>query len=438
LLVCCVAAPVSGQTTDESRLTVVQAVERALAAYPSIRTAEARGVEALAAVREAETAGRPTLDLWSQATQHQKPTVVSPIHGFTLDTAPPFEHLLFQTWLSGTYTLFDGGRQDASVAHARSAVDEVATETAAARQEVMARVVATYARVLSRHQVLLAHESRLTALGAERTRVEQRLEVGRAARLEILRTSAAVAGAEADRVRFAEALDTAERELARLIGADPGATRARQLVAFDLSQPPGDRAQFLEVALARNPGVASARQRVATADTAIVLADTTRQPRVSLTGRLTDFGSAVGHFTNEWSTGVQLAYPLLDGGAARTRVARAQAGRDVARARLRLATTDVGTSLDRTLSAAREADARATSLGAAIAQFEEITRIEQLRLDEGVGTLTDYLLAEAELLGARAGLVEARYATLAARVELARVTGQLELPWLRQYLRTAS
>jgi outer membrane protein TolC len=209
-------------------------------------------------------------------------------------------------------------------------------------------------------------------------------------------------------------------------------------VAFDLSQPPGDRAQFLEVALARNPGVASARQRVATADTAIVLADTTRQPRVSLTGRLTDFGSAVGHFTNEWSTGVQLAYPLLDGGAARTRVARAQAGRDVARARLRLATTDVGTSLDRTLSAAREADARATSLGAAIAQFEEITRIEQLRLDEGVGTLTDYLLAEAELLGARAGLVEARYATLAARVELARVTGQLELPWLRQYLRTAS
>jgi len=27
---------------------------------------------------------------------------------------------------------------------------------------------------------------------------------------------------------------------------------------------------------------------------------------------------------------------------------------------------------------------------------------------------------------------------LAARVELARVTGQLELPWLRQYLRTAS
>jgi outer membrane protein TolC len=302
----------------------------------------------------------------------------------------------------------------------------------------MARVVATYARVLSRHQVLLAHESRLTALGAERTRVEQRLEVGRAARLEILRTSAAVAGAEADRVRFAEALDTAERELARLIGTDPGATRARQLVAFDLSQPPGDRAQFLEVALARNPGVASARQRVATADTAIVLADTTRQPRVSLTGRLTDFGSAVGHFTNEWSTGVQLAYPLLDGGAARTRVARAQAGRDVARARLRLATTDVGTSLDRTLSAAREADARATSLGAAIAQFEEITRIEQLRLDEGVGTLTDYLLAEAELLGARAGLVEARYATLAARVELARVTGQLELPWLRQYLRTAS
>ena len=51
-----------------------------------------------------------------------------------------------------------------------------------------------------------------------------------------------------------------------------------------------------------------------------------------------------------------------------------------------------------------------------------------------MGTQTDYLDSEASLFGARAGLIEARHREIAARSELARVTGTLDPEWFEQNL----
>jgi outer membrane protein TolC len=61
-------------------------------------------------------------------------------------------------------------------------------------------------------------------------------------------------------------------------------------------------------------------------------------------------------------------------------------------------------------------------------------RVQKLLLDEGAGTQTDYLSAEADLLAARASLAEARHAAALARVDLARAAGRLDPEWLRQNL----
>jgi outer membrane protein TolC len=55
-------------------------------------------------------------------------------------------------------------------------------------------------------------------------------------------------------------------------------------------------------------------------------------------------------------------------------------------------------------------------------------------LESGAGTQTDYLNAEADLLTARGGYIEARYDEIAGRAELARVTGVLDLAWIEQNL----
>jgi outer membrane protein TolC len=66
----------------------------------------------------------------------------------------------------------------------------------------------------------------------------------------------------------------------------------------------------------------------------------------------------------------------------------------------------------------------------AVARFDEVVRIRRLSLQTGSGTQTDYLGAETDLLRARASLVEAQHGEIAARVELARVTGELSPAWL--------
>jgi hypothetical protein len=84
-------------------------------------------------------------------------------------------------------------------------------------------------------------------------------------------------------------------------------------------------------------------------------------------------------------------------------------------------------AIDRALSGIREARARVESLVIAVARAEEVARIEQLLLETGSGTQTDFLSAEADLLAIRADLVDGRHAEIAARVDLARVTGELKV-----------
>ena len=90
--------------------------------------------------------------------------------------------------------------------------------------------------------------------------------------------------------------------------------------------------------------------------------------------------------------------------------------------------------VDETQSSLDEARARVTALDAAVSQSAEVARITQLSRDVGEGTQTDYLMAEASLFRARSSLVQARHAEIAARVELARVLGELSRPWIASSL----
>ena len=86
--------------------------------------------------------------------------------------------------------------------------------------------------------------------------------------------------------------------------------------------------------------------------------------------------------------------------------------------------------MDGALATVTAARATVEALVTAVAQSEEVERIRLLSVQVGSGTETDYLDAEATLLSNRAALVQARHAEIAARIELARVTGVLTPEWL--------
>ena len=128
--------------------------------------------------------------------------------------------------------------------------------------------------------------------------------------------------------------------------------------------------------------------------------------------------------------------PLFDGGTARRRIAQAEAGRAAAAEQVRLAEAQVREAVDRAAAAAEEAQARIESLARAADRYAEVARVQKLLLDNGAGTQTDYLAAEADLLTARASLAEGEQAVVLTRVDLARAAGRLTLDWLSANLET--
>jgi outer membrane protein len=433
------AAPVTEVREAVTPLTLGDAIERALAHHPTPAAAREATNEARAAVGEARAGWFPALKLSGSATQYEKPMAAAPMHGFRLDALPPFDETLFVSSLSLGYTLFDGGSREARVRQARARETAAQASLAGAEASIITRVAATYLDALAKAQTLDAHDRRLESLRAERVRVGQRYDVGRAAPLETLRIDATLASAEADRVHLGFALETAEQDLARLIDAPVEQTRAAQLkdvAAADTTLAP--RAALLAEALAASPAVRQARGARAAAQAGRSLARGARWPDFKLAASYVDYADADGHETAEWNAGLQATLALFTGGAVSGAIARADAAARGADDQVRLAELQAGQDLDRALSSVAEARARVRSLERAVASFAEVARIEQLALAAGSSTQNDYLRAEAELLAARANLIEARYREIVARVELARVTGTLDMGWVQRNLEAES
>jgi len=418
--------------TATSRLTLTQAVKRALDYYPSLQIAEAGADAASATLGEAKSEWWPRIQLEASATRFQLPMLAAPIHAFTPEAVPPFDRTLYGGRAMVEFRLFDGGGRIARIGAASAEARGASAQGKSIRQAVIASVTVSYLQVLSAHAVLQAKDDFVTALTAELDRVNRRLAEGTVARVELLRAEAALAAAEADRVAAAASLDVGERNLARLIGASTSETTASRLLPVSLSAlavEQRQRSDYQEMAGAANPDLEQAREHLNAAESGRKVAVAQWWPSVEVAGGWIGYGYSDG-LSTEWQLGAKLQYTVFTGGARSNAVARARAQTDAAREQLRLEELSIQESVDVAVTAVSEVKARVVAMTRAVEQLAEVARIEQLALDTGAGTQIDYLRAEAELSEARASLAEVRHAEIAARIELARVTGELSQEWL--------
>jgi outer membrane protein len=412
------------------RLTLQQAAAAALRAHPSVALAHAGVEQAQAGRREAQASLLPALSLESGVTQFQEPMVVAPLHGFDPANPPVFDRTLTQTSLTLGYLAFDGGARTARVRRATSVRAGALAQLDQAEQALLAEVARRYAGVLVTRELLAAHASRVDALEQERARAARLLEQGRVARVAVLRAEAALSAARAEYAAATVRVDAAERELARLMGVDAGAVAGRALDAAEVVTAAPEREAALATALVTNPDLRRLALQVDAARAAVGVASAQWWPRVQLGGRFVQYGSSQGSAGGEWQTGVQLSYPVFTAGARPAAIDRARAEAVAGSAELALGRLRVAEGVDRALAAVEGAQARGAAWRSAVAQTEEVVRIERLALDTGAGVQTDWLAAQSELLRARASLTEARYDELVARVELARVMGELTMSWI--------
>jgi outer membrane protein len=415
-------------------LTVHDAVKISLASHPAIAFADANAERGRHVTRGIAAARLPQVNLESSVTRFQEPMVVAPLHGFDPLRPPVFDRTLAQGSVAIGYTLFDAGRSD-RIAHADAMANAAIAQSDAARAQVIAETVRAFLRARSARELAVAHQKQVDALQREQDRARQLVEQGRAARVVELRAEAALSAARAELVTAQSELEVAHQELARMVVAPVATVSAAILPAVRPSDTTAiERDALLERAEAQNPELRRLRLQLTAARSGRSAARGSWWPRVQLGARYVEYASSSTSPQGEWQGGAQLSYPVYTGGARVAAVDHASAEARAADAELAWGARRIAEALDRAITTLSAARARTTALEAAVAQSEEVARIDRLALHAGAGVQSDYLTAEATLFRARAALTDARANEIMARVELARVTGNLTTDWLATQL----
>ncbi len=412
-------------------LTLVDAVDAALRAHPSVAAAEARVQAAEGAGDAARSARLPGASLDATLTRFQEPMIVAPFHSLDFSNPPTFDRTLVQGRLALAYTVFDGGGRSSRIRGADALLEASTHGRADTEMAVVEETARAFVGVLSAQAVFEAADAQVQALEEEAGRAQQRFDAGTAAELEVLRSQATLQEARAQRASAEARVGLAERVLARLMAVDPAsvsATRLADVAISDTDAPP----QTPDTQ--RSPLVLQADRAALAAEARLAEERAGRLPTVQAGAGVLDYGTLDDKHVFEWQAGVQVSWPLFTGGARSASVRRAEAELTAARMELDAATLRVAQAIDAAETAVVEADARAEALDLAVAQWEEVARIEALALDAGSGVQADLLRAEAGLFQARAGYARARYDGVLSRINLARGGGTLDRDWLDEAL----
>lgn len=419
---------------DTTRLTLADAVRRALASHPSVAAARASHDAAAAAVGEARAPLFPRLSASFGATQSKIGTLVYPLSGIDPRNPPLFNTTVSQGTVSLGYTLFDFGGRASQVRLAQAQERNAEAALDAASAGLISRVANAYLRVLTTRGVLRAQERQLTAFEGEARRIAQLEAQGKAAHVDVLRLAAQASRARADAVTTRAQLDVAERDLAQLV-ALPVETVRPLLVALRLADTTlADRATLVARAERNSPEVDQAQRAAEAAAAGIGVARASLLPQLQLNAAYVENGYQFTGYRPFWNAGLQLSYPIFTGGSRSSAIHRTEASARAANEQLRTAKQASEQNVDAALATLAAARATVEALVTAVAQSEEVERIQLLSVRVGSGTETDYLDAEATLLSNRASLVQAKHAEIAARIELARVTAELSPEWLARVI----
>lgn len=432
------AVPAAAQdAADPVPLTLDAALARGLSSSLRLAEADARGDAAAAVVAQREAGRRPQMAAeagYTRTNHVDEFGVLLPNN--QLRVIYPDIPDNYRTRLGVQWPVYTGGRQAAVERAARTDVEAVAAERAAIGQDLRLEITRAYWTLVTAGEAVRVMEGALERTTAHLREARNQLAAGLAAPNDVLTVEAQEARQRVLVIRAVADRESAEAELARLIGADPGtriapisplesaeggtaageSAPAPAVLALEARERRADRAALVDrleaMAARRTAAAAGLRPTVAVAGGVDYA-----QPNARIFPRQDVWKTS-------WDAGINLIWPLSDGGRTRAEVAEADAQARALQARLdefdRVLVTEIGHRL-REVTASRAA-IDATNAG--IRAATEARRVAADRFAAGVATSTDVLVAQSALLQAELDRSQAFAALRLAEARLDRVLGR--------------
>jgi outer membrane protein len=339
--------------------------------------------------------------------------------------------------------LRDGGATDARAAQAASELLAAEADLRTARQDALRASVEAWADVREAQGGVFAATRALDAARQSRSVADARVAVGLATRTEALSAASAVAQAERDVLTatttelaaigvLAERLGWAANTQLALAGdAESVVDALTRLIGHDdpmalLADHPRLVAQRERVA-----GRGAARDAARAEEGASLAFNARTGPRLNRSNALTaGGGTGIGSYQNTrtWNHEVSMTWtmPLSDGGARSSRVAQAQSALDGARAEAADLERSLRTTVWQQWTAWRSAGAGLNAARSALSAAEAAEAGQRARYQAGVGTLSEWLTAQADLASRVRQIASAEQTILRSAAGAAHALGRLD------------
>ena len=413
-------------TTDAQtvRLTLGEAIDRAM--ETSHRLAEAMALEAgaQASVRVSESADQPTVTLSGgyTRTNHVDPFGVAQ-PGLGVQVIYPDIPDNFFSRAAMEWPIYTGGRSDALQRAAEAEARAAGFDVQATRSDLRLEVVRAYWALATATEALRVLDEAVSRADADVRDVRARFDNGLIPPNEVASAEAQRSRQQVQQIEARNLRSGAMEDLRRLTGVVGEIEIAERLEA---PVPP-----------AGTPADASPRaerqaqaDRIVAADERRRAAETGRRPTVSVIGAI-DYANPNPHifprrdrWQESWELGVSANWSLWDGGRTAAEVAQAGAAATAARARLDELDSLFALEIRQRLLDLDSARASLVAAGDGVRSAAEARRVVAERFAVGVATSTEVLDAQLALLQAELDRTRALAAIRLAEARLERALGR--------------
>lgn len=406
------------------RLTVSEAVDRAMQASHRLAEANAREAGARATVRVRESADQPTVNLsggYTRTNHVEEFRVFQP--GELRVIYPDAPDNLFSR-VALQWPIYTGGRTDALQRAAEAEARAAGSDVSAARADLRLEVVRSYWALATANESLRVLDEALARAEAHVRDVRAQFDNGLIPPNEVSSTEAQRSRQQVLQIEARNFRSSAMEDLRRLTGVTEEIEIAERLEA---AAQPGTTATLEASARAERQAQA---ERIIAADERRRAAEAGRRPTVSVNGAV-DYANPNSRifpraekWQESWEVGVTANWTLWDGGRTAAEVLEADAAATAARARLEELDSLFAMEIRQRSLDLDSARASLVAAGDGVRSAAEARRVVAERFTVGVATNTEVLDAQLALLQAELDRTRALAAIRLAEARLDRALGR--------------
>jgi outer membrane protein TolC len=407
----------SAEAESQATVTLAEALQRAAGVDPDY-VAALRGVGDAAWVRRSAWSAflLPVIDLRWSFSKYSSPQ-------FNIGTGEETDRLT-QFALTGSYTLFNGGRRIFDMQAANAGVDGAEADERRQRFTTALGTEADYYDVLAQSELMRVAAERVRRAEEQLAVARARVLAGAAVQSDSLQLLLELTRAQVDLLRQESVVAVARLQLGRRTGI-AGPVDAAPLDTLPAPELPISEAQAIEEAVTVSPIVEVARAEERRANALFKSERSSYLPSLSVFGSWAGFDDDIVPDATKRSTfGLSLNFPIWDGAQREIRIYRASTARQIAEAARRDTELGIGRDMAEAYQAYSTARASAELAANAVVVARENLRVQEERYRAGATTIIDLLTAQVDMTEAEAGLVQARYTTRLARAGVEAILGR--------------